>query len=119
MVIFPQFWGEILIYHKAGFDKLSIGRHAWKPESFHQSVHSSDADAYAIITLKDVSNFIGTKTFSVVNVNLKNQHGDLLIYFGAISRLGMVMLVISASVNAENSAKSFDIVLQTQLMNGI
>ena len=118
MVIFPQFWGEILIYHKAGFDKLSIGRHAWKPESFHQSVHSSDADAYAIITLKDVSNFIGTKTFSVVNVNLKNQHGDLLIYFGAISRLGMVMLVISASVNAENSAKSFDIVLQTQLMNG-
>lgn len=96
-----------------------FGRHAWKPKSFHQSVHSSDADAYAIITLKDVSNFIGTKTFSVVNVNLKNQLGDLLIYFGAISRLGMVMLVISASVNAENSAKSFDIVLQTQLMNGI
>ena len=87
----------------------------------------SDADAYAyayayayaIITLKDMSNFISTKTFFVVSIKPKNQLRNLLIYFGAISKPGMVMLVISASVNAEDSAKSFDIVLQTQLMNGI
>ena len=37
--------------------------HPWKLKGFHQPVHSSDTDVYAIITLKDIGDLVGAKHF--------------------------------------------------------
>ncbi len=93
--------------------------HTWQLKSSHQSVHSTDTDVYAIITLKNVSDLVSAETFVVVGIDLKDQSGDLLILFGTISRFRLVMLVVSTSIHIENSAKGFDIVLKTKLMNSV
>ena len=93
--------------------------HTWQVKSSYQSVHSTAANVYAIITLKNVSNLVGAETFVVVGINLEDQSGDLLILFGTISRLRFVMLIVSASIDVENSANSFNIVLETELMNSL
>ena len=97
----------------------SICGHTWQLKSSHQSVYSTDTDVYAMITLKNVSDLVGNETFVVVGIDLENQSGDLLIFFCTISRFRLVMLVVSASIHVENSAKSFYIVLETELMNSV
>ena len=45
--------------------------HFRKLQSFHQAVHSSDADGNAIVTLKYIGDFIGAKPFVITSVNLQ------------------------------------------------
>ena len=85
---------------------------------FHQAVHSTDTDVNAIITLKNVSDFISTKPFVIISEDLQNGFCDCLIFFGAISRFSAVMLVISASVDTKNFAEKFDVMLETKFMYG-
>jgi len=68
-------------------------------KSFHQAVHSADTDVNAIITLENESNFISTKSFPVISIELKNGPADALILFGAVSRFRTEMLVVGASVD--------------------
>ena len=59
--------------------------HAWQLKSFHQAIHSTDTDVNAIVTLKNIGDFISTKPFVIIGINLKNALSDFLIFFGAVS----------------------------------
>ena len=76
-----------------------FGGHFRKLQVFHQAVHSSDADGNAIVTLKYIGDFIGTKPLVVVSINLQNKFCDFLVFFGAVSWFGTVVLIIGASIN--------------------
>ena len=54
----------------------------------------------AIITLENVCDLISTKSFLVIRIDLKDGPADVLILFGAVSRISTEMLVIGASVDA-------------------
>lgn len=86
---------------------------------FHQSVHPSDTDAYAIVTLEDVGDFISAQTFVVIRMDMENQRSNLLILPDAWGGFSREMFVISASVDPENAAERFNVVLETQLMDGV
>ena len=88
-------------------------RHTRELERSHQAVHSFDADIDAIITLQNIGDFICTKTFVIIGINLKNQSGDLLIFFGADSGFRMIMFIIRTSVDIQHFAKKLDAMLET------
>ena len=77
-------WPVVLV---AVLVKRLVSRHAWKLKSLHQSVHSSDADLNAIITLKDIGYFVSTQPFVVIGIDLKDDPGNLLIFLGPIRRI--------------------------------
>ena len=110
IVIFAIFFITILT-------ERFIRGHTWQLKGFHQTVHSADTDVNAIITLKNTGNFISTKTLVVISMNLQNKPGYLLILFGATRWLRIVMLVISTSVDTQNPAEGFDVMLEAELMN--
>ncbi len=80
-----QMIGTFAIFFVTIITERFIRRHTWQLKSFHQTVHSADTDVDAIITLKDIGNFVSTKTLVVISINLQNKLGYLLIFFGAIS----------------------------------
>ena len=80
-----QMIGTFVIFFVTILTERFIRRHTWQLKSFHQTVHSTDTDENAIITLKNISDFVSAKTFVVVSINLQNKLGYLLIFFGAIS----------------------------------
>lgn len=86
---------------------------------FHQSVHPSDTDAYAIVTLEDVGDFISAQPFVVIRMDMENQRSNLLILPDAWGGFSREIFVISASVDPENAAERFNVVLETQLMDGV
>lgn len=86
---------------------------------FHQSVHPSDTDAYAIVTPEDVGDFISAKPFVVIRMDMENQRSNLLVLPDAWGGFRREMFVISASVDPENAAERFNVVLETQLMDGV
>ena len=86
---------------------------------FHQSVHPSDTDADAIVTPEDVGDFISAQPFVVIRMDMENQRSNQLILPDAWGGFGREMFVISASVDPENAAERFNVVLETQLMDGV
>ena len=74
---------------------------------------------YTIITLKDISDLISTKKFVIIRVNLEDNAFDILIFPNTWSWFGMKVLIISAAVHIQNLTEKFDIMLKTQLMNGV
>ncbi len=90
-----------------------VSRHSWKLKGSHQAVHPSDTDVYAIITLKDISNFVSTKAFMVIRIDMENKLGNLLILLCSVGGFRRIMLVVSASVNAEDLAKNLDVMLKS------
>ena len=92
-------------------------RHSRKLKVSHQSVHSSDADVNAIVTLKDICDFVSTKSFIVIGVNLKNKPCNFLVFFGSVCRFGVKVLVVGASVNTKNLTKNFNVMLEAKFMN--
>lgn len=65
--------------------KRLLGRHLWQLKRFHQAVHSSDADVNAIITPKNMGDFICSKPFVIVGIDVKNLGSNHLIFFGSVS----------------------------------
>lgn len=47
-----------------------IRGHTWQLKSFHQTVHPTDIEVTAIITLKNIGNFVSTKTSAAISINL-------------------------------------------------
>ena len=80
-----QMIGTFAIFFVTILTKRFIRRHTWQLKSFHQTVHSTDTDENAIITLKNIGDFVSTKTLVVISINLQNKPGYLLIFFGAVS----------------------------------
>ena len=54
---------------------------------------------YAIITLKNIGDFVSSKPLVVIRMNMENQGGDMLIFPDTRSGFRREMLVISASVD--------------------
>ena len=50
-----------------------------------EAVHSSDADVNAIITPKNMGDFICSKPFVIVGIDVKNLGSNHLIFFGSVS----------------------------------
>lgn len=78
--------GTVAVFFVTIITERLIRGHTRQLKSFHQTVHSTDTDVNAIITLKNIGNFVSTKTFVVISVNLQNKPDYLLIFFGAVSR---------------------------------
>ena len=53
-------------------DNRFIRRHFWQLQLFHQAVHSSDTDVYAIITLKYICDFVSAEPLVVISIDMKN-----------------------------------------------
>lgn len=51
--------------------KRLLGRHLWQLKRFHQVVHSFDADVNAIIILKNMGDFICSKMFVIMGIDVK------------------------------------------------
>ena len=96
-----------------------IGRHFGQIHFPHQTVHSSDTDAYAIITLKNISCLVSAEPFVVISIYMKDKLTYLLILRCPRRRGGMEMLVVSTPVDIQDTAESFDTMLKTQFMNGV
>ena len=109
-------WAVVLV---AVIMEWLFGGHPWKLEGFHQPVHSSDADVYAIITLKNTGDLVGTKPFVVIGIDPEDDPGNLLVFLCTIGRFRTVMLVISAPVDTKDFTKNFDVMLEAQLMDRI
>ena len=82
-----QMIGTFTIFFMTIITERFIRRHTWQPKSFHQTVHSTDTDENVIITLKNIGNFVSTKTLVVISINLQDKPGCFLIFFSAISWL--------------------------------
>lgn len=67
-------------------------------QMFHQAVHPSGTGGNAIITLKDISGFVGAEALVVIRINMKNQGGQALVLLDAGRGFCGKMLIISAAV---------------------
>ena len=93
--------------------------HGGQLHGAHQAVHSTDADVNAIVTLKDVCDLISSDTFVAVSVDLQDCLLDALVFFDPGSRLGIEVLIVSASIHVQDAAERFDAVLKTELMYSV
>lgn len=96
-----------------------LGGHFRQVHAPHQPVHSPDTDGYAIITLKDVLDFVCSQAFVEIGVNMQKDALYTLVFTNAGSRLSSKMLVISAPVDTQNTAESLDVMLETELVDGL
>lgn len=78
--------------------KRLLGRHLWQLKWFHQVVHSFDADVNAIITLKNMGDFIWFKPFVIVGIDVKNLGSNDLIFSGS-DRWYWIAMIVGAVVN--------------------
>ena len=85
----------------------------------HQAVHSSNADADAIITLEDVGNLVSSYAFIAVGIDLKDGMPDALVLLDTGSRLGVEVLVISAAVYVKHPAERLDAASEAELMDRV
>lgn len=99
--------------------KRLAGGHFGKFHAAHQPVHSANADADAIIAPEDVRNLVCPKTFVIVRIDLKNDSLNVLVLLNSGGKILAEMLVISAPVYIEYTAKRFNVMLKPQLMNCI
>lgn len=82
-------------------------------------VHSSDTGGNAIVTPKNVSDFICTKTLVVIGMDFENCFCDFLIFLVAVCQLGIEMLVVGVAVYPQNTAQGLDVVPEPEFMNSI
>lgn len=75
------------------------GTHFGKIHWFHQSVHSADADVYAIITFKTSFHFIGTKMLIGFGIKFKNTGTNIFILLFTLAFFMVYVFVIGAAVN--------------------
>ena len=108
-------WTLILMSHSSRF----ISCHFGQIYGLHQSVHSSDTDVYAIITTEYVSDFISTKTFIIVRINLKNDTFDVQIFLYSRSWNLNKMLIICATIYMKCPTKRFNVMLESQFVNDV
>ncbi len=103
--------GTDSVVRMAAANHRFCGRHLGQLQRFHQSVHSSDTDMDAIITLENKGNFICSGPLVVVGVNMENQRRNVWILPDTGRRFSRKMFVVSASVDIEDPAERFDAVL--------
>ena len=85
----------------------------------HQAVHSSNADADAIVTLEDMMDFIGAKAFVIISINRKDKAPNILIKRNTGSRRRIKMLVVSASIDIQDTAKRLNTMLKTEPVDSV
>ncbi len=78
---------------------------------FHQPVHSTFADEYAILLRKTELHFPRTKAFIRFCINLQNFLLKLLIFLLSVRRLMVNVLVVGAPVHVKNPAEDGDAML--------
>ena len=100
-------------------DNRFIRRHFWQLQLFHQAVHSSDTDVYAIITLKDICDFVSAEPLVVISIDMKNERSNILIFFNTRRGFGRKMLVIGTPVYSENLAQYLNAMLEAELMYSV
>ena len=87
--------------------------------TLHQPVHSSGADVYAIVTLKDVLDLVSPKAFVIISINMQDHGFKTPVFRNAGGRFLSKMLVISTPVDIQNTAECTDVMLKTELVNSI
>ena len=71
----------------------------------------------AIITLKNEGDFVCTKPFVVIGINMEDQGSNVLILFDTRSRFSRKMLIVGASVNPQDATERFNVMLEPKFMN--
>jgi hypothetical protein len=65
----------------------------------HQPVHSPNTDVYAIVTLKDMLDFVSPQTLVIIRIDMEDCPFNMLVFRNTGSGLGMEMLIIGAPVD--------------------
>ena len=78
---------------------------------FHQPVHSTFTDGYAILLCETELHFTKAKAFIRFRVNLQNLFLKLLIFLLSVRRLAVNVLVVGASVYVKYPAEDGDAML--------
>lgn len=94
-------------------------RHFRQMHRAHQAVHSSDADADAIVALEDMMDFVGAKALVVISINIKDKASKILIKRNTGSRRGIKMFIVSASVDIQDTTKGLDAMLKTKPVDSV
>ncbi len=75
----------------------------------HQAVHSFNADVDAIVTLEDMVDFIGAK----------DKAPEILVKRNTGSGRRIKMLVVSASIDKQDTAKRLNTMLKTEPVDSV
>lgn len=67
---------------------------------FHKAVHSSAAYVNAIVTLKQIVNFVHSKSLFVFGIDIEDVRFNQLIFIGSFRRFREKMFVIGAAINS-------------------
>lgn len=103
----------------SGFEFRLDRGHFRQLHLFHQPIHSSLTDFYAIICFKNLTHFLSSVTAFYFRINLKNTGFYALIFNHSFWFFGIKMFVIAAVVYIQNTAQSCDSVFVTQNMYSI
>ena len=76
--------------------------HFRKFHTAHQAVHSPDADDYAIVTLKDMPDFVCARALVIIRIDMQDRTPEFLVLRSTGSRSCSEMLVISTPVETQN-----------------
>ena len=95
------------------------GGHSRQLHGFYQAVHSADADFNAIITFQYIGNLVSTESFLVVSVDVEYVGFNDLVFQTSGCRSRMEVLVVCTAVYTQDFAQDFDVVLESELMNGV
>ena len=81
--------------------------HFRKIHLFHQPVHSTFADGYAILLRKTEFHFPRAKAFIRIRIEFQNLLPKQLIFLLSVSRLTVTVLVVGAPVYIKDPAKGW------------
>lgn len=100
--------GDIRLFRRSGrFDS----RHFGEIHFFHQAVHPTFADGYAMLLRKTEFHFSRTKAFIRFCINLQNLFLKLLILLLPGREMAVDVLIVSTPVYVKNPAKDGDVML--------
>lgn len=85
---------------------------------FHQAVHPTFTDGYAIITHKTDSYLTGTQSLVGFGVDIQNLSLDFHVFLLPAGRLTINILVISTPIDVQNPAEDGNAVLSRQCLDG-
>ena len=95
------------------------GAHLGAVHLFHQSVHPTFTDGYAIITCETDSYFASSQAFIGFGIDFQDFLLDFHIFLLPAGSLTIDKLVISTSVDVQNPAKDRNAMLSRQCLNSL
>ena len=111
--------GGIVLLRMPVRNRRFLCRHLGQLHSPHQSVHSSDADLYAIFRLEATTHLMSAKPLVRTGVKTQDLPPDILVFERSGSSRTEEVLVVRTPIDPQNPAQSLDGMLVPELMDGV